>query len=138
MRKRVNDEDRREIYELRKNGYKYIEISEKLGIPYQTVVGILIRHPDKVNERVCLVCNAVFIPHNDRHRCCTAGCRVRYNYEQRKKKKKENKMKAEQESAPVPEPVPEPKHHSTISELARLAREHGMSYGEYQAMLRGK
>jgi predicted nucleic acid-binding Zn ribbon protein len=66
----------------------------------------------KVQEKVCGTCGKVFMPTQKNKKFCSAECKKKANCPQKEKK-------------------PKPLKKISISEIARIAREKGLSYGKY-------
>lgn len=80
-----------------------------------------------IRVRTCIVCGKEFAVDNGSRKCiCSYECRRKHANELRREARASERLELPQEK-----PVEKPKLSS--SEIARLAKPYGMSYGQYVA-----
>lgn len=130
----VDDKDRN----ARKRKYCGIECAEEVRAERVRAYVDTHRKPEK--PVMCLVCGKVFMTRHSKRITCGPEC----NYERNKALARENahrktkKYLAELAAMQEPEPKPKPREQKkveSIEEIQRRARESGMSYGQYMAMI---
>lgn len=77
----------------------------------------------RTKKRICAGCGIEFFTNSSKQIYCTPKCREKERHER------------EQSHRPDIAPEPKNKRKSQVAEINRLAREAGMSYGQYTAKI---